>query len=105
MVEVLFYEKKKAYEKRTMPRRSRSRSRVRIPLRKIPFLSRCGYQARSPASARHAALTCAVQQHGELSVYRKLNVLMVLNKNRSPRLSSRFRTDRNWVKREYMKDR
>lgn len=107
MVEVLFFtgEKKTVSKKNPMPRRSRSRSRVRIPLRKIPFLSRCGYKARSPPAQRHVALACAVENHGELSVYRKLNALMVLNKNRSPQLSQRFQRDRNWVKRQYMKSK
>jgi len=77
-------------------------SRDRIgPLRK-GSLSRHGYGTSKSASARHRALAKAVKAEGALAVFRKLNAVMVLNKNTNPSVSAKFKADRNWVKRTYM---
>lgn len=77
-------------------------SKVKIgPLRK-GSLTRHGYKASKSARARHIALNKAVKAEGALAVYRKLNAVMVLNKNTNPTKSTRFRADRNWIKRKYL---
>jgi hypothetical protein len=74
---------------------------VRIgPLRK-GTLSKYGYSTSKSAQARHTALSKAVKADSALSVFRKLNAVMVLTKNTSPTASAKFRADRNWVKKKY----
>jgi hypothetical protein len=83
-------------------RRSRSRSKVRIPVRKEDFLKRYGYGAYRPESVRHSALTKAVKAYGASSVVKKLNVLAIYNKNNQPQLSKLFAADRDWVSRNWI---
>jgi len=89
--------------KRRTPRRSRSQSPVRIPLTK-GSLGEYGYAhitEMSPA-ARHRALAAAIYDENPLSVFRKLNALFVMNRNRHPETAAVFEADRDWVKRTYM---
>ncbi len=84
-------------------KRSRKRSRnneINIPLKKGE-LSKYGYKASYTAKVRRKALEKAIKSYGALSVYRKLNAVYVLNKNRSPSSSRSFLRDRNWVKSNY----
>jgi len=46
---------------------------------------------------REAALRKAIAAHGSLSIWKKLNVLFIFNKNKSPGLSDLFREDRDWI--------
>jgi hypothetical protein len=46
---------------------------------------------------REAALRKAVAAHNSLSIWKKLNVLFIFNKNKSPELSDLFREDRDWI--------
>ena len=46
---------------------------------------------------REAALRKAVAAHTSLSIWKKLNVLFIFNKNKSPVLSDLFREDRDWI--------
>jgi hypothetical protein len=52
---------------------------------------------------RHRALAKVVAA-GEppLGLFRRLNVLMILFKNRDPNLSQIFRSNRDWVKKTYL---
>lgn len=71
-------------------------------------LSKHGYHADLPKAKRQAALKKAVmaltsaQKKGWLTVFRKLNALMVFNKNKRTRAQARlyntYKTDRDWVK-------
>jgi hypothetical protein len=51
--------------------------------------------------ARRDALKKAVSELGSLSVWKKLNVIYLYNKNKNPPLSEKFLADRNWVKATY----
>ena len=83
-------------------KQSKSKSRVRIgPLRK-GTLRKHGYSTSRTVASRHNALSKAVRSEGALPIFRKLNAVATLNKNRSPATSKKFLADRNWVKRTYM---
>lgn len=91
-----------------MPVRKRSSSRrsqriTRIPKPRRGTLTRHGYSANNTASSRHAALKRAVRAETPLSVFRKLNLLMIYNRRGNPRMYTIFRRDRDWVKRNYMR--
>lgn len=68
-------------------------------------LTKFGYHADLSNNKRHLALHYAVQHLRPLSVFRKLNALYVLNKNREPKDAAIYKADANWVKKtpEYMK--
>ena len=74
---------------------------VRIPLSNSGILSAHGYEDVRKKSnlARHRALMRVVRA-GEppLGLFRRLNVLMILFKNKDPKLSKIFKKDRDWVK-------
>jgi hypothetical protein len=74
---------------------------VRIPMRTNGYLSRQGYVGVKKMSklARHRALMRVVRT-GEppLGLFRRLNVLMILFKNKDPKLSKIFKEDRDWVR-------
>lgn len=101
--------------KRRSPRQGRKRSPSRSPRRspkkpvRIPLtrgsLGAYGYTnvKETVAVKRRAALRRAVVAEGPLPVFRKLNALSVLNKNRSPPTSAIFEADRDWVRRTFMK--
>jgi hypothetical protein len=76
-----------------------------IPKLKKGELKEFGYTTSAPVSKRHAALKKAVEAYGATSVFRKLNAVMVLNKNTSPSSSAKFKADRNWVRSTYMNGR
>lgn len=74
---------------------------IYIPLRNSGILSAQGYEDVKKKSelSRHRALMKVVRT-GEppLSLFRRLNVLMILFKNKDPKLSKIFKKDRDWVK-------
>jgi Family of unknown function (DUF5771) len=67
-------------------------------------LTQYGYHADKDKLGRHDALERALTHMKPLSVYRKLNALYVLNKNKNPKMADLFRGDADWVKTrpEYM---
>jgi hypothetical protein len=95
--------KKRSTKKRSMKRRSSKRSSNRVipPLRKGE-LKQFGYSSANSVASRHRALAKAIKKYGDLSVFRKINVLYVYNKNKNPTLASKFTSDKNWIKRTYM---
>lgn len=89
---------------RSPKRRSyQRRSPIRIHLTK-GSLGAYGYThvTEMSATARHRALADAIYDENPLSVFRKLNALVVLNKNKHPATADIFESDRDWVKRTYM---
>lgn len=78
---------------------------IRIPLRTNGYLSKQGYvRVREKTElARHRALSRVIQS-GEppLGLFRRLNVLMILFKNKDPKLSKIFKRDRDWVREKYL---
>ena len=60
-------------------------------------LTQFGYKANISSVKRHVALKLAIQKYGALSVWRKVNAIYVLSKNRYPELSAKYNIDRNWI--------
>ena len=61
-------------------------------------LTQYGYHANLEEKERHMALKRAVGIIKPLSVYRKLNAIYVLNKNRNPKMAILYKGDAEWVK-------
>ena len=61
-------------------------------------LSRFGYSMKNSQSKRHKSLKKAIKSIKPLSVYRKLNALYILNKNRNPLNAKLFKDDAEWLK-------
>lgn len=78
-------------------------SPVRIPIRKKSSLSNYGYHVTLTATERRHAISRALKasREGNLAMYRRLVALSVLHKNRNPLYSKRFRSDANWIKKNY----
>ena len=76
-------------------------SPVRIRLTQSGSLSSRGYGMRKSAKLRRVALAKAIRVYGPTSVMRKLQVLMLYNRNRNPTLYNIARRDRDWIKRTY----
>lgn len=73
-----------------------------IPKLKKGELKQFGYSASSSAASRHRALAKAIKEYGDLSVFRKINVLYIFNKNKNPTLASKFNSDKKWIHQTYM---
>jgi hypothetical protein len=69
------------------------------PLRKGE-LSKYGYTnvASMSVTARHKALTKAIQDIGSLGVWRKLNAVSVYTRKTSPSVSKLFKADMDWIR-------
>ena len=61
-------------------------------------LSKFGYSMKKSKVSRHKSLKKAIQQVKPLSIYRRLNALYVLNKNKHPENAKIFKDDAEWVK-------
>jgi len=62
-------------------------------------LSQFGYEASKSKLARHRALMKAARGgESPLSIFRKLNALMILTKRTNPKLSQLYKEDRDYVK-------
>tara|TARA_B110000495_G_C22959258_1_gene562225 strand:- start:883 stop:1107 length:225 start_codon:yes stop_codon:yes gene_type:complete len=64
-------------------------------------LSRHGYVDLKDKTklARHRALMRIIRSgQSPMSIFRRLNALMILFKNRDPKLSKIYKVDRDWVK-------
>jgi hypothetical protein len=66
-------------------------------------LSKRGYSVSNKKRSRHRALRKTVRSLGALSTFRKLNAVSTLTKRTSKGKSKTFKTDRNWVKKTFMK--
>lgn len=88
---------------RKSPRRSKTRSPIRIHLTK-GSLGMYGYKdvSTKTSTERRSYLAKALKHEDALPIFRKLNALYVVNKNKSPCLSAIFEADRNWVQSKYM---
>ena len=60
-----------------------------------------GYSSKGKMIERREALKKAVKAYGPEKVWKKLNLVGILNKNRSPQTSRVFIMDKNWLKRTY----
>lgn len=66
-------------------------------------LSTLGYSATKKNTMRHRALRKAVRRYGALSTFRKLNAISTYTKRTSKGRSKTFKSDRDWVKKMFMK--
>ena len=64
-------------------------------------LTKFGYSMKNTMKKRHISLKKAIKHIKPLSVYRKLNALYVLNKNKHPKNASIFKKDAKWIKKLY----
>lgn len=62
-----------------------------------------GYSPSMSKTARHSKLRKVVKRKGALSTFRKLNALATYTKRTAKGKSKTAKTDRNWVKKIYMK--
>lgn len=95
--------KKKLVRGACITRRGSSNSGIKIgPIRKGE-LSQYGYSSIKTLSViqRRNALKKAVESLGSLSVWRKVNLLYVYNKNKNKQVAAAFNADRNWIKTLY----
>lgn len=94
---------------RSPRRKSKNRKYVKSPtlidtssLQKYS-LGKFGYSSSiKTASKRRESLKKAIDVYGPHSVWNKLNVVAILNKNRSPITSHVFTMDKNWIKKNYI---
>ena len=93
--------RKSVYKSRSRRTKRKSRSPVRIKLRKTHALTRFGYSMNDNAMERRKALTRAVKKYGYLPVMRRVNVLYIYNKNLHPRLAAKMTADKIWLKNKY----
>jgi len=113
------YVRRKSYTRKSYSRKSGSRvksvkvkshcikSQGKNGLRVIPKLRKgelkqFGYSSSNSVASRHRALAKAIREYSDLSVFRKLNVLYIFNKNKNPSLASKFNSDKAWIKKTYM---
>lgn len=61
-------------------------------------LGKYGYKSTLSDSQRRRTLKRALQTLPALTVYRKLNAIALVNRNRNPTLSNLFKEDAEWVK-------
>ena len=81
---------------------SHKRSKVKIPVTKGK-LSKYGYGIHKSQQQRRKSLKRASKEYGPLSVSKKLNVLVIYNKNKHPSLSKKFKKDRDWLSKTMIK--
>jgi len=78
--------------------RRRSRKTRRLFVLKKGLLTKHGYHADLAEPERHQALQSALKEFSPVSLYRKLNAVYVLNKNRDKKRAQIFRSYANWLK-------
>jgi hypothetical protein len=61
-------------------------------------LSKFGYTMKNSQRMRHISLKKAIKSIKPLSIYRRLNALYVLNKNKHPDNAKIFKNDAEWLK-------
>jgi len=61
-------------------------------------LSKFGYSMKNSQESRHKSLKKAIKHIKQLSIYRRLIALYVLNKNKYPENAKIFKNDAEWIK-------
>lgn len=79
----------------------KSKSPVRLKLRKEHSLTKFNYKIKDNKEKRHRALKKAVKSYGYLPVMRRINVLYVFNKNKNPYIARKMTVDKEWLKKNY----
>ena len=78
--------------------RSKAASTRRLFVLKKGHLTKYGYHTDLSENKRHEALKKALGEYSSLSLFRKLNAVYVLNKNRDKKRAAIFKADAKWVK-------
>lgn len=78
--------------------KSNTRKSRQLFILKKGDLTKYGYHGDLSESTRHKALKKARSEYTSLSLFRKLNAVYVLNKNRDKKRAAIFKADANWVK-------
>lgn len=65
-------------------------------------LRKHGYRMDAGEASRRRALAKSVREDGGLTVFRRLNLLQLWQRDRDPRLASIAHSDKEWVKATYM---
>jgi hypothetical protein len=68
-----------------------------IPPLKKGDLTKFGYHAHNLATQRKQSLIQAMQYYGPLSVFKKVNSLSVLSKNKEPKLHRKYENDKKFI--------
>lgn len=89
-------------KKSKSPLRRQSAQRIDTSHLKKHSLTKHGYGANKSLYERHRALDIAVEKYGPTVVWKKLNLISVLNKNRSPKTANIFTKDKNWLRLKYL---
>ena len=66
------------------------------------LLRKFGYSTKKPVAERHNALRKAYKAYGGASLFKKLQVQVVLRKRTQPKAAAVFKADRDWVKESLM---
>ena len=88
----------KTRRKSRTTRKSYTRKSRQLFVLKKGDLTKYGYHADLSKDTRHEALKKALGEFSPLSLFRKLNAVYVLNKNRDKKRASIFKADAKWVK-------
>jgi len=65
-------------------------------------LTQFGFHFANSAADRRVSLHLAIMKYNALSIFRKLNAIAVLQKNRNPTISKKAKADANWIRNNYM---
>ena len=95
--------KKSVHVKSTCVKGSVSKLPVQMigPLRKGE-LKKFGYSYKLPESVRHHSMNKAIKQLGALDVYRKLDAVAKLSKEKNKQAHMVFSADRDWIRSHYV---
>ena len=80
--------------------KSNTRKSKQLFVLKKGDLTKYGYHADLSEYKRHEALEKARSEYTSLSLFRKLNAVYLLNKNRDKKRAAIFKADANWVKKQ-----
>jgi hypothetical protein len=89
---------RKAYTRKAYTRKAYTHKSKQLFVLRKGDLTKYGYHADLSDFERHKALKKARSEYTSLSLFRKLNAVYVLNKNRDKKRAATFKADANWVK-------
>jgi hypothetical protein len=88
-------------KRRSNRRRSKSKSKIRIPISRRGALE--GYHVNDPLKVKRRMLESYIKKDGYSTVIKRLNVLVIYNKNRNEKLSNKVKRDIKFLQKKYSK--
>lgn len=82
-----------------------SKTRIKIKHDEKHSLHTFGYSSKLKAADRREKLGKAVKKKGYLPIMRRVNAIAIVNRNRNPTASKKFRADVEWLKKKFRKKR